>query len=57
MYHAACVVAHAFIEDAEAQGGGGVLHMFLDDCGKVIRQIRVDPNEVNNFDGTWFEGS
>ncbi|CAG8024579.1 unnamed protein product [Penicillium nalgiovense] len=57
MYHAACVVTHAFIEDAEAQGGGGVLHVFLDDCGNVVRQVRVNSDEVDNFDGAWFEGS
>lgn len=44
-------------EDAEAQGGGGALHVFLDDCGNVIRQMRVVSNEVDNFDGAWSEGS
>ncbi|KAJ5130694.1 uncharacterized protein N7515_006733 [Penicillium bovifimosum] len=57
MYHAPCVVTHAFIEDAKAQWGGGVLHVFLDDCGNVVRQMRVDSNEVDNFDGAWSEGS
>jgi hypothetical protein len=57
MYHAACVVTHAFIEDAEAQGGGGVLHVFFDDCGNVVRQMRVVSDEVDNFDGAWSEGS
>ena len=40
MYHAACVVTHAFIDDAKAQGGGGVLHVFLDDYENVVRQTR-----------------
>ncbi|KAJ5245119.1 hypothetical protein N7489_005215 [Penicillium chrysogenum] len=57
MYHAACVVTHAFIEDTKAQSGAGVLHVFLDDCGNVVRQMRVDSNEVDNFDGAWSEGS
>ena len=56
-YQAACVVTHFFIEDAEAQRGQGVLHVFLDDCGNVVRQMRVDSEEVDNFDGAWFEGS
>ncbi|KAI9368050.1 hypothetical protein BJX61DRAFT_525685 [Aspergillus egyptiacus] len=57
MYHAACVVTHVFIEDREAQEGKGVLHVFLDDCGNVVRRMRVDSTQVDNFDGAWFEGS
>jgi hypothetical protein len=30
-YHAAWVVGHLFIEDADAQRGEGVLYVFLDD--------------------------
>ena len=56
-YHATCVVTHAAIEDAKAQYSGGVLHVFLDDCGNVVRQMRVDSNKVDNFNGAWFEGS
>ncbi|OJJ53654.1 hypothetical protein ASPSYDRAFT_94161 [Aspergillus sydowii CBS 593.65] len=58
-YQADCVVAHLFIEDAEAQtaaGGGGVLHAFLDDCGNLVRKERVTWDQVDNFDGAWFEG-
>lgn len=55
-YHTACVVSHFFIEDAEAQRGGGVLHVFLDDCGNVVKQITEDSRTADNFDGAWFEG-
>ncbi|KAL4929921.1 uncharacterized protein BDV17DRAFT_290277 [Aspergillus undulatus] len=41
MYHAACVVTNLFIEDAEAQRGGGFLHVFLDDCGNVVRKMSL----------------
>ena len=49
-YHAAYMVTYALIEDAKAQYGGRVLHVFLDDCRNVVRQMRVDSNEVDNFD-------
>ncbi|CBF69368.1 predicted protein [Aspergillus nidulans FGSC A4] len=56
-YHAACVVTHLFVEDEEALNGTGLLHIFLDDCGNVVRQWRTD-NEGGDydFDGTWKEG-
>lgn len=39
-----------------AVDGGGVLHVFLDDCGSVVRQYRVQDNgSENNYDGAWFE--
>lgn len=57
VYHAACVKAHAFVEDAEAQVTGQVLHVFLDDCGRVVRQERTASNDVSSYDGTWFEGN
>ncbi|KAI9376426.1 hypothetical protein BJX61DRAFT_530841 [Aspergillus egyptiacus] len=37
-------------------GDGGVLHMFLDDCGNVVRKISETADEIDNFDGAWFEG-
>ena len=35
LYHAACVITHAFIEDEVALNGGGLLHVFWNDCGNV----------------------
>ncbi|KAL3492738.1 hypothetical protein BJX62DRAFT_235896 [Aspergillus germanicus] len=55
-YHADCVVSHFFIEDGSAQRDKGLLHVFLDDCGNVLRQMRVYSDEVDNFDGAWAEG-
>jgi hypothetical protein len=55
-YHADCVVSHFFIEDGNAQRDKGLLHVFLDDCGNVVRQMRVYSDEVDNFDGAWAEG-
>ncbi|RDW93962.1 uncharacterized protein DSM5745_01284 [Aspergillus mulundensis] len=57
-YHAACVVTHLFIEDAETLEGKGLLHVFLDDIGNVVRQWRTDEtsSEDFDFDGSWKEG-
>jgi hypothetical protein len=41
-YHAAVVVTHLLVEDEEALDGVGLLHMFLDHCGDVVRQSRPD---------------
>jgi hypothetical protein len=58
LYHAACVVTHAFVEDEVALDGGGLLHVFWDDCGNVVRQWRVEDDGVeDNFDGAWVEGA
>lgn len=55
-YHAACVVTHLFVEDEVALTGGGLLHVFLDDCGNVVRQWRVSGYDCG-FDGTWEAGN
>ncbi|KAJ5145822.1 uncharacterized protein N7515_000386 [Penicillium bovifimosum] len=58
LYHVACVVAHAFVEDEVALDGGGLLHVFWDDCGNVVRQWRVQDDGIEyNFDGAWAEGA
>lgn len=56
-YHAACVVSHIMIEDKATLDGEGVLQVFLDDCGNVVSQLRGSALEVDNFDGSWFEGN
>ncbi|PLN75227.1 hypothetical protein BDW42DRAFT_181090 [Aspergillus taichungensis] len=56
-WHAASVVTHVFVEDEVALSGGGLLHVFLDDYGNVVRQWRVDNDgSESNYDGAWFEG-
>lgn len=56
-YHANCVVTHLFVEDEQALNGGRLLHVFLDDCGNVVRQWRVDDQGGDdNYDGTWKGG-
>lgn len=53
-YHYACVTTHIFIEDKQTQIGGGLLHVFLDDCGNVVRQTRdEEPQQLDNYSGTW----
>ncbi|KAF3384321.1 hypothetical protein F1880_001855, partial [Penicillium rolfsii] len=55
-YHAACVVTHIFVEDEEAVNGGGLLLVFFDDCGNIVRQWRVeDDGGEADFDGCWAE--
>ncbi|KAL4949058.1 hypothetical protein BDW69DRAFT_203106 [Aspergillus filifer] len=58
LYHAACVVTHLFIEDRETLDGKGLLHVFLDDMGNVVRQWRMDTeyDMDDNFDGSWKDG-
>jgi hypothetical protein len=41
VYHSYCVVTHLFLENEEAFDGGRLLHVFLDDCGNVVRQWRT----------------
>lgn len=56
LWHAACVVTHIFVEDEVALNGGGLLHVFLDDYGNVVRQWRVKSDgSEDNYDGAWFE--
>ncbi|KAJ5550594.1 hypothetical protein N7535_001463 [Penicillium sp. DV-2018c] len=56
LYQAECVVTHIYVEDEVAANGGGLLHVFLDDCGNVVRQWRVhNDGSEDNYDGAWFE--
>ncbi|KAJ5674681.1 uncharacterized protein N7477_004615 [Penicillium maclennaniae] len=56
LYQADCVVTHIYVEDEVAINGGGLLHVFLDDCGNVVRQWRVhNDGSEDHFDGAWFE--
>lgn len=56
LYQANCVVTHLYVEDEVAVNGGGLLHVFLDDCGNVVRQWRVkNDGSEDNYDGAWHE--
>lgn len=55
LYQADSVVTHIFVEDEVAANGGGLLHVFLDDRGNVVRQWRVEDGEDEMYDGSWFE--
>lgn len=56
LYQAECVVTHMYVEDDVAVNGGGLLHVFLDDCGNVVRHWRVqDDGSESNYDGAWHE--
>lgn len=55
-YFATCVVTHLYVEDEVAVNGGGVLHVFLDEFGNVVRHWRVqNDGSESNYDGYWFE--
>jgi hypothetical protein len=54
-YHAACVVTHIFVEDRHALETGDLLHVFLDDCGNVVREWQTEEGADDEFDGGWFE--
>ena len=56
LYQAECVITHIYVEDEVAIDGGGLLHVFLDDCGNVVRQYRVQHDgSEDKYDGSWFE--
>lgn len=55
-YHAECVVTHLFVEDEKALEDWEVLHVFLDECGNIVRQYRQDSPSASGFDGLWLGG-
>lgn len=54
-YHSACIVTHVFVEDRQSQEGEELLHVYLDDKGNVVRQIREEPEALDNFTGAWLD--
>lgn len=52
-YHRSCTKTHVFVEDKHAQTGGGVFHVFLDDCGNMVRQNREEPEWVDMYLDAW----
>jgi hypothetical protein len=56
-YHGYCVITHLHVEDEVTLDGGGLLHVFLDDCGDVVRQWRTENDGGDDsYDGTWKSG-
>ena len=56
-YHVRCIVTHVFVEDKQTLEGEGLLHMYLDDCGSVVRQLREQPEWLDHFECLWLDGS
>lgn len=45
------------VHSIDLADGGGLLHIFLDDCGNVVRQWRTDElGADDNYDGAWKTG-
>lgn len=55
-YHIACIVTYILVEDMGTLMGDGVLLVFLDDMGNVVRQDRMSPEQVDNFEIKWRTG-
>ena len=51
----ACVVNYMIVEDEEALETGLVLLLFLDECGRVVRQFRLSASEAEQIGGGWLE--
>lgn len=55
-YHFACIMSYIFVEDMRTLMGEGLLLVFLDDLGNVVRQDRVTVEQVDNFETIWRTG-
>ena len=56
-YHEYCVITHLHVEDEVILDGGGLLHVFLDDCRDVVRQWGTENDGGDdNYDGAWKSG-
>jgi hypothetical protein len=55
-YHWDSVVGVIWIADSEALRSGKALMAWYDDCGRVVRSIRIDPKEIQTFSGMLIEG-
>lgn len=52
-YHKACIDTYILIEDRETQAGEGLFLVYLDEKGNVVRQLRHEPDELDNFTAAW----
>ncbi|MCJ1432898.1 hypothetical protein MMC27_002256 [Xylographa pallens] len=55
--HYASVVGEIWIADEEAINSGRLLMVWFDDCGRVIRWVRMPAEEIDGILGRIFEGS
>ena len=55
--HIMCQTNHLFIEDAEALRTGSLLVVWLDDCGRVVRQGRCPADELQDLSALQTKGA
>lgn len=53
--HCACVKTYLIVEDEEALQTGQVLLLFLDNCGRAVRQQRLPAREAEDIGGAWVQ--
>lgn len=55
--HIMCASSHLFIKDAEALRTGSLLVVWLDDCGRVVRQGRCPADELTDISALETKGA
>ncbi|RFU24761.1 hypothetical protein B7463_g11577, partial [Scytalidium lignicola] len=55
-YHWDSVIGMIWIADFEALQSGKALMAWYDDCGRIVRSIRIDPKEIQTFSGMLIQG-
>ncbi|KAM0717801.1 hypothetical protein Q7P37_006133 [Cladosporium fusiforme] len=53
--HSEAVCKYLFVSDKVALDTGKVLIVFYDDCGRTVRQSRVQPEDCEQIAGAWFD--
>jgi hypothetical protein len=53
--HCAVIVHYLFVADKAALETGKVLVVFVDDCGRVVRQARIRPGFCEDTAGAWHD--
>lgn len=54
-FHSQATCNYLFISDKVALNTGKVLVVFFNDCGKTVRQWRVQPEHCEEIAGAWFD--
>jgi hypothetical protein len=54
--HYRAVYRYLFVADKVALDTGRVLLVFYDDCGRTVRQSRIQPQHCEEIAGAWFDG-
>lgn len=55
-HHSRAVCKYLFVSEKVAFDTGKVLVVFFDDCGRTVRQSRVQPEHCEEIAGAWFDG-